>query len=310
MSLQVGVAVLAAVALGAASFSAVHALAGGTHSRAATSPAAGQGRRRLLALGQHRVRKPSPASIGAAGLAAIGAGGLMFLLLGLPIPALVVAVMAGAGGLSIESMIEFRRRNRQREALLALVDLLTQLLPAGHGVRQALEALAQSGPTELRGELTTLVERQRQVSLDQALTEAQLRVRQPLFTLVATALSVGSRSGGRLTPLLDELSRSAHQIEAAQRQLRAEQAQGRLGALVIAAMPLCLLVVLRVVNPAYLLPYRSLHGQLILASLLGLIALGYLWMLWILRLPDPDPTVPSARTERSLPGGDLGRATM
>jgi tight adherence protein B len=212
----------------------------------------------------------------------------MWLVLGLLVPSLVVGAMAGAAGLSLDAVRRLRRRGREREALVALVDLLVQLLAAGQSVRQALEALSKSGPTLLRPELQTIVTRQRQVSLEQALAEAQLRINHPLFTLTATALAVGSRSGGRLTPLLDELSRSAHQLEAVQRQLRAEQAQGRLGAVVIAAMPICLLVVLRVVNPEYLAPYASISGQLLLSLLLGLIVAGYLWMLWILRLPEPE----------------------
>jgi tight adherence protein B len=235
-----------------------------------------------------RVQLPSRNAAILSAVGAASAAALMWLVLGLLVPSLVVGAMAGAAGLSLDAVRRLRRRGREREALVALVDLLVQLLAAGQSVRQALEALSKSGPTLLRPELQTIVGRQRQVSLEQALGEAQLRINQPLFTLTATALAVGSRSGGRLTPLLDELSRAAHQLEAVQRQLRAEQAQGRLGAMVIAAMPICLLVVLRVVNPEYLAPYASISGQLLLSLLLGLIVAGYLWMLWILRLPEPE----------------------
>ena len=245
------------------------------------------------------LRLPSRAAVISSGAAGVAAASLMWLVLGLPVPSLVVGAMAGAGGLSLDAVRRLHRRGHEREALVALVDLLVQLLAAGQSVRQALDALSRSGPTLLRPELQVIVARQRQVSLEQALWEAQLRISQPLFTLTATALAVGSRSGGRLTPLLDELSRSAHQLEAVQRQLRAEQAQGRLGALVIAAMPICLLVVLRVVNPGYLSPYASISGQLLLSLLLGLIVAGYLWMLWILRLPEPELGVlPPVATER------------
>ncbi len=235
-----------------------------------------------------RAQLPSRGALIFSGGGGAAAAVLMWVVLGLAVPSLVVGAMAGAGCLSLDAVRRLRRRGREREALVALVDLLVQLLAAGQSVRQALEALSESGPTLLRAELQTIVGRQRQVSLEQALLEAQLRISQPLFTLIATALAVGSRSGGRLTPLLDELSRSAHQLEAVQRQLRAEQAQGRLGAMVIAAMPICLLLVLRVVNPGYLAPYSSLSGQLLLSLLLGLIVAGYLWMLWILRLPEPE----------------------
>jgi Flp pilus assembly protein TadB len=216
------------------------------------------------------------------------AGAVAFVLLGLPLPAVVVGCLAWVALRSLTRWQEASHRRRQSDALVSAVDLLGQLLPAGHGVRQSLQVLAESGPTELREELTAVVKRQRETSLDQALLESQQRLRQPLYTLMATALTVGSRSGGRLTPLIEELSRAAHQVASAQSQLRAEQAQGRFGALVIALMPLGLIATLRAVNPTYLAPYHSAVGQLIFTVLLAMIALGYVWMLRILRIPDPD----------------------
>jgi len=215
-------------------------------------------------------------------------GLLALAVLGLPVPAAVVGIL---GILMERSLREWRRARTRasfRDALVGAVDLLAQLLPAGHGVRQALQALADSGPVELRGELQTVVLRMREAPLEAALLEADQRIQQPLFSLIVSALSVGGRSGGRITPLLEELSRAAHQIQAAQDQLRAEQAQGRLGALVIALMPVVLIVVLRVVNPSYLEPYHALGGQLVLSFLLALIVVGYSWMLRILRTRDVD----------------------
>ncbi len=281
-------ALLLAASAGIASAGSAAVLLGGPLPRWRSSSTAQATSRREGDGRASRFHLPSREAAVLSGVGAAAAAAVMWLVLGLLVPSLVVGAMAGAGGLSLDAVRQLRRRAREREALVALVDLLVQLLAAGQSVRQALEALSKSGPTQLRPELQTIVERQRQVSLEQALGEAQLRIRQPLFTLTATALAVGSRSGGRLTPLLDELSRSAHQLEAVQRQLRAEQAQGRLGAMVIAAMPICLLVVLRVVNPEYLAPYASISGQLLLSLLLGLIVAGYLWMLWILRLPESE----------------------
>jgi tight adherence protein B len=194
-------------------------------------------------------------------------------------------------------------------SLLTASDLLAQLLPAGHSTRQALVVMAESGPVALRIEIRRILDRLDEVSLEDALTEAQMRIRQPLFTLIASALIVGNRSGGRLAPLLQELSRAAHQIEAVQGQLRAEQAQGRLGALVIALMPLALLVVLHVVNPQYLAPYSTLGGQLLLGALIAMIVVGYVWMLRILRLPQPDllSLAPQAMPIQESILGDLAK---
>jgi tight adherence protein B len=219
------------------------------------------------------------------------------LLLGLVAPAVVIATLGWGAAAAYQRWRDARRATLMAAALLTAADLLAQLLPAGHSTRQSLVVLAESGPVELRGEVSEILARLDEMPLEDALTDAQLRMRQPLFTLIASTLIVGNRSGGRLAPLLQELSRAAHQIDAVQGQLRAEQAQGRLGALVIAVMPLALLVLLHVVNPEYLAPYSTLGGELILGSLIGMIVLGYAWMLRILRLPQPDllPLAPPAK---------------
>ncbi|MGH7611079.1 MAG: type II secretion system F family protein [Candidatus Dormibacteria bacterium] len=237
---------------------------------------------------RRRLSHGVPAGLWIRPLCAGAVGALAYLAFGLAAPAVVLAAL----GWSVASAIQgWRRRKVEaqlRAALLSAVDLLAQLLPAGQGTRQALAVLASGGPLVLRPELARILARLDRVPLETALAEAQGRIHQPLFDLIAATLTVGSRSGGRLVPLLAELSRASHQIDAAQSQLRAEQAQGRMGALVIGLMPIALLLVLRAVNPQYLAPYASSRGELVLGAALGLIVLGYLWMLRILRLPAPD----------------------
>lgn len=229
-------------------------------------------------------------------------GLLSYLLLGLIAPSIVIATLGWGAAAAYRRWRAAGRGTLMATALLTAADLLAQLLPAGHSTRQALVVLAESGPMELRGEVSRMLARLDEIPLEDALNEAQIRIRQPLFTLIASALIVGNRSGGRLAPLLEELSRAAHQVDAVQGQLRAEQAQGRLGALVIALMPLALLVLLHIVNPQYLAPYSTFGGQLLLGALIAVIVVGYVWMLRILRLPQPDllPLAPQAKSSQEL----------
>ena len=269
-----------------------------------------QAKQRLLA------RAPSLAGAGGAGL-------LAYFLIGLVAPAVVTAALGWAASGAFRRWRESRRTAAVSAALVGAVDLLAQLLPAGHSTRQSLVVLAESGPAQLRSDISRVLARLTEVPLEQALIEAQVSMRQPLFTLIASALIVGNRSGGRLTPLLQELSRAAHQVESVQGQLRAEQAQGRLGALVIAVMPVALLALLHVVNPQYLAPYQTLSGEFVLGGLVVLIAVGYLWMVHILRVPQPDllPLAPHAESAASqqvrgehyfpaLPSARLGDAAI
>jgi tight adherence protein B len=234
-------------------------------------------------------------------LGAVVMGLTAYLILGLIAPAVVLAALGWGAAAAHARWRQARAAARLGAALLGAVDLLAQLLPAGHSTRQALVVLAESGPAELRPEVTRILTQLDDMPMEEALLQAQWRLRQPLFTLIASTLTVGNRSGGRLAPLLQELSRAAHQIDAVQGQLRAEQAQGRLGALVIAAMPLALLALVHEVNPEYLAPYSTVGGQFLLGGLIALVVLGYAWMLRILRLPEPDllPLAPQTRRPRS-----------
>ncbi len=211
-----------------------------------------------------------------------------WLLLGQPITAAFVFAVTLLALRGWEQRRKERRYADLTRALLSAIDLMAQLLLSGQGVRQTLRALAESGPADLRPHLRELVSDLQTTSLENALDRSQRRLAHPVFTLVATALGAGSRSGAQLTPLLQELGRAANQVHVLQSQLRAEQTQGRTGALVIAGLPVALLLAVHAVNPQYLAPYQSATGQMVLGCLLCWIGLGHAWMLRCIRLPELD----------------------
>jgi len=118
------------------------------------------------------------------------------------------------------------------------------------------------------------------------------RLDDPLGDLLVRALLVADRTGGRnLSQVLDDLAESARRNAATLREVRAHQARNRYTATIVSAAPVVLLVAIRQVNPAYLAPYATAAGQLVLIVVFGLIALGYLAMTRVARLP----TEPTAR---------------
>ena len=245
---------------------------------------------------------------GAAGLAA----GLTAALLGIPV---LVALAALGGALAVPVVDRARaQRARQRlhRGLVEAVEVLVQLLPTGQSVRQGIEVLAERGPQGARVEFARLQRQLQDLQFEAAVREMEARVGDPLFTMMAAALIVGNRSGGQLVPVFQELGRAMRQTEAVRSQVRAEQAQGRYGALVICLMPLVVLAVLHTINPAYLAPYGTLRGASVLAGIVLTMAAGYLWMLRILRLPEwdrlplrpPSPRPPRvAETPPARPAG-------
>ena len=208
-------------------------------------------------------------------------------LLGWPL----VSAIAAALGLPLPAFYYGQRRERRRVALEgALVDATAQLrdaIRAGLAVEEALASLALHGPEILRPEFAALVRESRLVGFEPALTALRERLALPLFDTVAISLAVNDRVGGRqVSHVLDRLAHATREQLRTARELRAQQARNVLAARVVAAVPLLVLLAVRRLNPGYLALFSTASGQVLLAGCVASIAIGYLAMLHVARLPE------------------------
>jgi len=179
-----------------------------------------------------------------------------------------------------------RERTTMQSALAGAVDSLRSAVRAGMSVEEALASLAKNGPEVLRPALTELVRDLRVSGFEEAIRRARERIADPVFDMVAAALLMSHRVGGRnLSTVLEALSRSVRQTIQVEQELRAHQAKNVLSARIIAALPLALILIIRGLNPAYLDVFSSATGQAILALCLLSVAVGYAGMLRATRLP-------------------------
>ncbi|GMU40121.1 MAG: hypothetical protein AMXMBFR23_09870 [Chloroflexota bacterium] len=203
-------------------------------------------------------------------------------------PALSVA--AGIVGALLPSWYRGQREARRREAVedavAEVVDALRDASRTGVGIEDALRSLARSGPLALRPALRALERDLRLMEFDVALARARESVAHPAFDMLAVALVMSFRVGGRnLSGVLDGLGRSVRGTARARREVRAQQAEQVMSARVIAALPVLLIVVLRAVNPGYLDVFSTPTGQVVLAVCLVLPAVGYTLMRRTITLP-------------------------
>lgn len=179
-----------------------------------------------------------------------------------------------------------RERTEKQSALAEAVDSLRSAVRAGMSVEEVLASLARSGPEVLRPPLTDLVRDLRVSGFEEAIRRAREPIADPVFDMVAAALLMSHRVGGRnLSTVLEALSRSVRQTIQVEQELRAHQAKNVLSARIIAALPLALILIIRGLNPAYLDVFSSATGQAILALCLLSVAVGYAGMLRATRLP-------------------------
>jgi tight adherence protein B len=201
-----------------------------------------------------------------------------------------ISALAGVLGLLAPYIYYVRRHDRRRSAIQdGLVEAIEQLRDAirsGLSVQEALAGLARTGPEPLRGEYATLTRDTRLIGFDEALGAMRSRLADPVFDVVACALSVNDRLGGRqVSQVLDRLAEATRAQLRMQHEVRAHQARTVLSARIVAAAPLVALIGLRTTNPRYLGIFDSVWGQMVLLGCAISIGIGYAAMLYLTRLP-------------------------
>ena len=202
----------------------------------------------------------------------------------------LVSVAAFLLGITLPAWYLTNRHQRElatmQSALAEAVDSLRSAVRAGMSVEEALASLARNGPEVLRPPLTDLARDLRVSGFEEAVRRARERIADPVFDMVAAALLMSHRVGGRnLSTVLEALSRSVRQTIQVEQELHAHQAKNVLSARIIAALPLALILIVRGLNPGYLDVFSTATGQAILALCLLSVAVGYAGMLRATRLP-------------------------
>lgn len=205
----------------------------------------------------------------------------------------VLSLFAAGVGSVTPFLVYVARRDRRRAVLsAALVEAITQLrdgIRSGLSVQDGFAGVARHGPVALRAEFSLLVREAEILGFQRAIEDTQRRLADPVFDLVATALRLNDRLGGRhVTALLDRLAHATREEQRVQAELRAIRGKNVLSARIVAAVPLLLLVVLRALNPTYVAVFDTTRGQLWLAGCVASVLGGYMAMLGISRMPDDE----------------------
>ncbi len=185
--------------------------------------------------------------------------------------------------------VQGRGRQERAEQLTQLADGVDRLragIAAGLSLAEGVLALATVGPPAWRERFAELARDLRLEGLAGALLRAQKEVGEPAFDLFAIALLTSERVGGRnLGSVLESLAQTIRGRVQVESEVRAQQARIRVSARIVSAMPVVIVLVIHAVNPAYLAPFGSTLGQLILLICAMAVAASYPLMLWLGRLP-------------------------
>jgi Flp pilus assembly protein TadB len=220
-------------------------------------------------------------------------------LLGVPALAWAVTGWPVAAAAALVALIALPRvtggkRSAQRviarlDALAAWVRRVADLLAAGIGLEQALQASAQSAPPMLSEEVSRLAWRLRAGSpTDGALRAFADDINDPAGDLVAAALILAANRRGRgLARTLTGLAGTIDAEVAMRRRVEADRATPRTTVRYVTAITLVAVTALVTLDRSYMAPFGSPTGQLALAAACGLFASAF-WLMHRL-VTDPAP---------------------
>jgi tight adherence protein B len=191
-----------------------------------------------------------------------------------------VAAGLGAGAIPYWAVLRRRRKRLARfeDQFPDALDFLARALRAGHPFPVALEFLANESAAPLSVEMRiTSDERRLGMSWDDAFRNLSQRVPLLNVRLFAAAVTLQTRTGGKLSEVLGQLAETMREAASLRGEVRAISAHGRMTGTILTVMPIAICFLMTSVNPGYLnvLLHHPLGPPLILASI-GCLVLAHL----------------------------------
>jgi tight adherence protein B len=159
-----------------------------------------------------------------------------------------------------------RRQKRFLEEFPDALDAMVRLLKAGMPVTEAIAMASREFEGPVGVEMTYLYEQQRVgVSLTDAAERCAMHIPIPEAQMFATALAIQSETGSSLSEVLTNLSGVIRARFKLKRKVVALSSEARASAMIIGSLPICVGMLLKIVNPEYMsLLFEDRTGNVLL----------------------------------------------
>lgn len=173
------------------------------------------------------------------------------------------------------------------DALAGWTESLRDLVASGVALPEALPASVSVAAPSVRPQLTNLAERlTARGPLESALRELADDLDDGGADLIIAALILNARAQGRaLEAVLSALAASTRAELRVRRAIDAERRSTRRAVQVVVVVTVVSALGLALGNPAYVAPYRTATGQVVLAVVVAIFAAGFAWLARLSALP-------------------------
>ncbi len=175
---------------------------------------------------------------------------------------------------------EARQRNMFSEQLPAHLQELAAAMRVGHSMVSGLGVVAEGASEPTRGEFQRiLADEQLGLPLQEAIRSSAERMGAEDMKQVSLVAELHAQTGGNMAEVLDRVAEAVRERAELNRELRTLTAQARGSRWIVTLMPPGLLLVIDLLNPAYLNPlFNTETGNLLIGVAVVLMVLGSLVM--------------------------------
>lgn len=175
---------------------------------------------------------------------------------------------------------EERKAMARLEALAAWTESLRDTIAGAIGLEQAIPSSLRAAAPVLQPPLRTLVDRlHTRMPMPDALRRFADDLDDPSADLVVGALILNAKlRGPGLRDMLGALSTSARAELDMRRRVEANRRTTRFSVQVVVGVSIGVSLLLAIFNRAYVQPYDSFLGQIVLSVVVGLYAAGFIWL--------------------------------
>lgn len=195
---------------------------------------------------------------------------------------------------------EERRAMARLEALAAWTESLRDTIAGAVGLEQAIPSSLRAVAPVLQPHVQALVDRlHTRVPLADALRRFGDDLDDASADLVVAALILNARlRGPGLRDMLGALAGSARAELDMRRRVEANRRTTRRSVQIVVGVSVGVALLLSVGNRSYVEPYQTFTGQLVMAVVVGLFAVGFIWLRRLAKYETPQRFLASADSER------------
>ncbi|MCC6278201.1 MAG: type II secretion system F family protein [Oligoflexia bacterium] len=179
-----------------------------------------------------------------------------------------------------------QRASRFVDQLVDGLTLMSNGLRSGLSLTQAMKIVVDNMPNPMAQEFELMLSQNALgVSIEEVMNELAKRIPYPDVQMFVTAVNILKDTGGNISETFDTIAKTVRERIKIEKKIAAVTAQGVMQGIIITATPFVLLIIMALMDPAYIKPlFSQTLGRIILIAMVALQIIGGLMIRKIVKI--------------------------